>query len=251
MYAVDLTDKTALVTGAARGIGLASARLLLEAGCKVILNARTQNEETADVFSGLQSAHPRASEIIYGSAADSDLVKKAGQLVFSKFKRLDILVNNAGILRDNLIGMIPDAEMTEVMENNAMSVLKMIQMASRIMVRHKSGSIVNLTSIIGRRGNKGQLIYGASKAAVIGATLSASKELAPHNIRVNAVAPGLIDTRMTEAIPRDTKQKLQGQIGMGRLGSADDVARVILFLGSDLSAYVTGQVIGVDGGLIV
>jgi 3-oxoacyl-[acyl-carrier protein] reductase len=141
--------------------------------------------------------------------------------------------------------------METVIENNVMSVLKVTQMAARLMMRKKSGSIINLASIIGRRGNIGQLVYGASKAAVIGATLSASKELAPHNVRVNAVAPGLIETRMTAAIPVNTKLKLQSQIGMARLGTAEDVAKVILFLASDLSAYVTGQVIGVDGGLIL
>jgi 3-oxoacyl-[acyl-carrier protein] reductase len=251
MYAVELADKVAFVTGAARGIGLSAAHHLLQAGCKVVLNARAQSEETRDVFSDLEAAHPGAIHVVYGSAADSVVVKQAGQMIFSKFKRLDIVVNNAGILRDNMIGMIPDDEMTAVMENNVISVLKVTQMAGRLMMRHKSGSIINLASIIGRRGNKGQLVYGASKAAVIGATLSASKELAPNNIRVNAVAPGLIETRMTEGIPSDTKQKLQAQIGMSRLGTAEDVARVILFLACDLSTYVTGQVIGVDGGLVL
>ena len=251
MVTIKLTDKVAFVTGAARGIGLSCARHLLEAGCKAVLNARVQDEQTAAIFADLEAKYPGAINVVYGSAADSTLVKQAGQVIFAKFKRLDIVVNNAGILRDNLIGMIPDEEMAAVMENNAISVIKITQMAGRLMMRQKAGSIINIASIIGSRGNRGQLVYGASKAAVIGATLSASKELAAHNIRVNAVAPGLIATRMMEGIPCAVKQQLQAQIGMGRIGTADDVARVVLFLASELASYVTGQVIGVDGGLVL
>lgn len=251
MYTIDLTGKVAFITGAGRGIGLAAAKLLLAAGAKTVLNTRTESDDVKQAFAELEAQYPGAVTIIYGSASDSAVIKKAGQLIFSTFKRLDIVVNNAGILRDNFVGMITDEEMQETLENNVLSVLKITQMAGRLMMRQKSGSIINLASIIGRRGNKGQLVYGASKAAVIGATYSAAKELAPHNIRVNAIAPGLIETRMTENLPADTKSQLSSQIGMTRLGTAEDVAGAILFLASDLSAYVTGQVIGVDGGLVL
>ena len=169
----------------------------------------------------------------------------------SKYKRLDTLVNNAGILRDRLIGMIPDAEMAEVFNVNVFGLLRLTQIAARIMARRKSGSIINVASIIGRRGNVGQLVYGASKAAVIGATYSAAKELAPMNIRVNAVAPGLIETAMMQRFQKNKRRRIESSIGMGRIGSPDDVARTILFLASDLSGYITGQVIGVDGGLVI
>jgi 3-oxoacyl-[acyl-carrier protein] reductase len=169
----------------------------------------------------------------------------------SRHKRLDILVNNAGILRDKLIGMISDAEIDELFSVNVIGLIKITQLAARIMARRKSGSIINVSSIVGRRGNSGQTVYSATKSAVIGATFSAAKELAPMNIRVNAVAPGLIDTSMTKAIPEDKRKTLESQIAMGRVGSAQDVANVIVFLASDLSSYVTGQVIGVDGGLVI
>ena len=168
-----------------------------------------------------------------------------------KQKRLDILVNNAGILRDKLIGMISDAEIEELFDVNVIGLIKITQLAARLMTRRKSGSIINVSSIVGRRGNSGQTVYSATKSAVIGVTFSAAKELAPMNIRVNAVAPGLIQTSMIDAIPEDKRKSLESQIAMGRIGSAQDVADTILFLASDLSSYVTGQVIGVDGGLVI
>ena len=169
----------------------------------------------------------------------------------ARHKRLDILVNNAGILRDKLIGMISDAEIDELFNVNVIGLIKITQLAARIMTRRKSGSIINVSSIVGRKGNSGQTVYSATKSAVIGATFSAAKELAPMNIRVNAVAPGLIDTSMTKSIPEDKRKNLESHIAMGRVGSAQDVANVIVFLASDLSSYVTGQVIGVDGGLVI
>ena len=170
-----------------------------------------------------------------------------------KHKRLDILVNNAGILRDKLIGMISDAEINELFDVNIIGLIKITQLAARIMMsRRKSGSIINVSSIVGRRGNSGQTVYSATKAAVIGATFSAAKELAPMNIRVNAVAPGLIQTSMIEGHTRGQAQE-PGSRRSRWVGSAasQDVADTILFLASDLSSYVTGQIIGVDGGLIV
>ena len=246
-----LNDQVAVVTGAARGIGRASADRLLAAGCRVVLNTRAETAETAASFAALEAAYPGRTAVVYGSVADSAAVKAIGQLVFSRYKRLDVLVNNAGILRDGLIGMIPDAEVDEVMATNLTGLLKMTQMAARIMVRQNAGSIVNLSSIIGRRGNPGQFVYGASKAAVIGATRAAAKELAPRGVRVNAVAPGLIDTPMITAIPAPSRKRLEDGIGLGRIGTPEDVADVVLFLASGLSSYVTGQVIGADGGLVL
>jgi len=250
MTVIDLTGRVAIVTGASRGIGRAAAESLLKAGCSVILNARPSNEASAS-FAELEAAYPDRVATVLGSVTDSATASALAQSAMSRHKRLDILVNNAGILRDKLIGMISDAEIEELFEVNIIGLIKITQLAARVMARRKSGSIVNVSSIVGRRGNSGQTVYSATKAAVIGATLSAAKELAPMNIRVNAVAPGLIDTSMIQSIPEDKRKSLESHIAMGRVGSAQDVADTILFLASDLSAYVTGQVIGVDGGLIV
>jgi len=249
MTAIDLSGRVAIVTGASRGIGRAAAGSLLKAGCTLVLNARASNEASAS-FAELEEAYPGRVTTVYGSVADSATATALVQAAM-KHKRLDILVNNAGILRDKLIGMISDAEIEELFDVNVIGLIKITQLAARLMMRGKSGSIINVSSIVGRRGNSGQTVYSATKSAVIGATFSAAKELAPMNIRVNAVAPGLIRTAMIESIPEDKRKSLESQIAMGRVGSPQDVANTILFLASDLSSYVTGQVIGVDGGLIV
>jgi 3-oxoacyl-[acyl-carrier protein] reductase len=250
MTTIDLNGRVAIVTGASRGIGRAAADSLLKAGCNVVLNARASNEASAS-FAELEEAYPDRVTTVFGSVADSATATALAQTAMSRHKRLDILVNNAGILRDKLIGMISEAEIEELFDVNVIGLIKITQLAARLMTRRKSGSIINVSSIVGRRGNSGQTVYSATKAAVIGATFSAAKELAPMNIRVNAVAPGLIQTSMIESIPEDKRKSLESQIAMGRVGSSQDVANTILFLASDLSSYVTGQVIGVDGGLIV
>jgi 3-oxoacyl-[acyl-carrier protein] reductase len=249
MTLIDLSGRVAVVTGASRGIGRATAESLLKAGCSVVLNARASNEATAS-FAELEEAYRGRVTAVYGSVAESATATALIQAAM-KHKRLDILVNNAGILRDKLIGMISDAEIEELFQVNIIGLIKITQLAARLMARRKSGSIINVSSIVGRRGNSGQTVYSATKSAVIGATFSAAKELAPMNIRVNAVAPGLIRTSMTDSIPEDKRKNLESHISMGRVGTAQDVADTILFLASDLSSYVTGQVIGVDGGLIV
>jgi 3-oxoacyl-[acyl-carrier protein] reductase len=183
--------------------------------------------------------------------SDPQSIKAAFHEVHKTCGRLDVLVNNAGVLKEALIGMISDAQLDEVMRTNSYSVIRLMQSASRLMMRQKSGAIVNVTSLIGRTGNEGNLIYAASKAAVIGATKSAARELAAHGIRVNAVAPGIIRTDMIADIPSAKMQQLQSSIKLGRVGEPEEVARVITFLASDLASYVTGQIIGIDGGMWV
>jgi 3-oxoacyl-[acyl-carrier protein] reductase len=248
---IDLEGKVAFVTGAAGGIGAASARRLLESGATVVANVHSLSDKARETLASFEAIRPGATTVVEGSIADSAVVEQAMKLIFQTFKRLDIVVNNAGVLSDAYIGMISDEMIEQVLQTNLVSVIKVTQSMARLMKRQKSGSIVNLASIIGRRGNVAQLVYGASKAGVIGATLSASKELAPSGIRVNAVAPGFIDTPMTANLPDDAKDKITSQIGMGRVGTAEDIADVVLFLASDLSRYVTGQVIGVDGGWVL
>jgi 3-oxoacyl-[acyl-carrier protein] reductase len=249
MNVIDLTGRVAIVTGASRGIGRATAESLLEAGCNVVLNARASDQAAAS-FGKLEEAHPGRVFTVYGSVADADTATAIAKAAMAQ-RRLDILVNNAGVLRDKVIGMITDAEIDELFDVNVAGLIRITQLAARIMARRKGGSIVNVSSILGRRGASGHVVYSAAKSAVIGATYSAAKELAPMNIRVNAVAPGLIDTAMTRSFAEDRRKGLISQISMGRIGNPQDVANTILFLASDLSSYVTGQVIGVDGGLVL
>jgi 3-oxoacyl-[acyl-carrier protein] reductase len=184
-------------------------------------------------------------------ASRSDEVEAAYQSVFRRFKRLDVLVNNAGVLADALLGMISPADAERVVATNLFGSIYHLQAASRLMRRGRSGSIVNMASIVGVTGNAGQAVYSSSKAAVGGLTRSAAKELAPLGIRVNAIAPGFIDTDMTRALPEEVFEERVASVKMGRLGRPEDVAGTVLYLASDLSAYVTGQVIGVDGGMLI
>jgi 3-oxoacyl-[acyl-carrier protein] reductase len=236
------------VTGASRGIGRATAIEASRQGASLILSARSPEglQETADE---IEKGTGRAVTIIVCDVASDESLKAACKEVQQHSKRLDFLVNNAGILRDALIGMIGSAQVEEVMRTNALSVIHLTQFAARLMMPRKSGSIVNVASIIGRTGNVGQMVYSASKAAVIGATKSAARELGPHGVRVNAVAPGVINTNMISAIPSDKLQDLSRSISMGRLGTPEEVARVICLLASSYTSYVTGQVVGVDGGM--
>jgi len=243
-----LRDRVVWITGASRGIGRATALESARYGASLILSARSE-QGLAETAVHARAAGSPSAEIIPMDVSDPASLKSAFQELYRKTKRLDVLVNNAGVLRDALIGMISESQLDEVMRTNVYGLVQLMQYGARLMVPRKYGSIVNLASIVGRTGNEGQVVYGASKAAVIGATKSAARELAPHNVRVNAVSPGLIQTDMIANIPRTKMDELQQSIKMGRLGTAEDVARVIVFLASDLSAYVTGQVIGVDGGM--
>jgi 3-oxoacyl-[acyl-carrier protein] reductase len=249
---IDLDGRVALVTGAGRGIGLASTRRLLEANARVVANARTLDDEVKGAFGALSDEFPDDRLVVLeGSITDTAFVEETAKEIFRRYRRLDVLVNNAGILRGAYLGMISEADIEDVLNINLAGVIRVTQTMSRLMRRQKEGSIINVASIIGRRGNPGQLVYAASKAGVIGATYSAAKELGPLGIRVNAVAPGFIETTMTADQPEEVRDRLLSSIGLGRAGTADDVADVILFLASDLSRYVTGQVIGVDGGLVI
>lgn len=245
-----LQGKVALVTGAARGIGWATARLFAQEGARVILAGKPGSELLGTRLDELRSsgASVDAVEMDVGSPED---VKRCYTAVAKEHKRLDVLVNNAGRLEDNLLGMVTPQSIGSVFRTNVEGVILNMQYASRLMARNRSGSIVNIGSIIGRSGNAGQVVYGGSKAAVIGITLSAAKELAAQNIRVNVVAPGFIDTRMVQQLPAEKYEERLRSIKMGRIGTPEDVAKAVLFLASDDAAYITGQVLGVDGGMLI
>lgn len=246
-----IRGKVALITGSSRGIGWAIARAFASHGAIVLLNGTSNAEVVQQRAEEISRDFGVQSEGYVFDVGDAKGVGDVYASIFKRHKRLDILVNNAGVLQDNLLGMIRPDEYERVFHANVRGVLLNTQYASRLMVRNRGGAIVNLSSIIGRVGNVGQTVYGASKAAVIGLTLSAAKELAPMNVRVNAIAPGLIDTAMTRGLPAAKFQERLMSVKMGRIGTPEEVAKAALFLASEMSSYVTGQVLGVDGGMLI
>jgi 3-oxoacyl-[acyl-carrier protein] reductase len=246
-----LQDKVCFITGSTRGIGWATAREFARDGATVILNHRGSAGLLEERCGELEAEFHVTAMGLAADVNDPPAVKNCYAEIFRRFKRIDVLVNNAGVLQDALLGMISHEMMRAVIDTNLVGSLVHLQEAARLMARNRRGSIINVSSIIGRFGNEGQTVYAASKAAVIGMTMAAAKELAPKNIRVNAVAPGFIDTAMTRQLPPEKFQQRMAGIRMGRIGTAEEVARVIVFLASDMSSYVTGQVIGVDGGMII
>lgn len=242
-----LAGKTIWITGASRGIGRATAVACARQGAALILSARSA-DSLGECASEI-SAMGQAVQLVPFDIRDPAAIKSAFQLVHRATKQLDGLVNNAGILADALIGMISETQLDDVLRTNLCGPIHLTQYCARMMTPKRSGSIVNVASIIGRTGNEGQTAYAASKAGLVGATRSAARELARHNIRVNAVAPGVICTDMIAAIPPAKMEGLRAAIKLNRLGAPAEVANAIVFLLSDLSSYITGQVIGVDGGM--
>ncbi|WP_139407409.1 SDR family NAD(P)-dependent oxidoreductase [Aeromonas veronii] len=245
-----LQGKKVLITGAGRGIGLAIARQFAAQGAALWLNGR-DDVEIARVAAAMHADFGVSCLPLCFDVAEPKAVKQAFQRLFTETRQLDVLVNNAGILDDALICMVQQQQIERTFSTNSYSTLYCSQYAARLMQRAGGGSVINMTSIIGRVGNSGQAVYAGSKAAVIGITQSLAKELAASQIRVNAIAPGFIDTDMAHSIPEEKFAERVASIAMGRIGTPDEVAKVALFLASDLSSYVTGQVIGVDGGMVI
>jgi 3-oxoacyl-[acyl-carrier protein] reductase len=245
---MNLTGKTAIVTGGSRGIGRAVCLELAQAGANVVLcYAGNQNaaQETVDACQEL-GAKVLAVQC---NVADADQVKALVDAALREFGGVHILVNNAGITRDGLLMTMKESDFDAVVDTNLKGAFLCMKAVSRTMMKQRYGRIVNLSSVVGLRGNAGQVNYAASKAGVIGMTKSVAKELASRNITVNAVAPGFIDTDMTAALSESARTALLGAIPAGRLGSPEDVARTVAFLVSDEAGYITGQVLAIDGGM--
>ena len=243
---IDLTGKVALVTGSTRGIGRAIAEALAGAGARVAVVGRDQakaEEAAKAIGSGAQG---------FGAdVGDPASVVALVSAVEAAFGTLDILVNNAGLTRDNILFRIKDDDWDAVLDTNLRGAFIAIRAASRGMMKRRWGRIINIASIVGLTGNKGQANYAASKAGLIGLTKSVAKELASRNILVNAVAPGFIDTDMTAAMTPEARTLLSGQIPLDRLGTPQDIAAMVTFLASDHASYITGQVLVVDGGMVM
>ncbi|KZB81660.1 SDR family NAD(P)-dependent oxidoreductase [Amycolatopsis regifaucium] len=240
-----LDGKVALVTGGTRGIGLATARALAEAGATVVLTGR--DEAKAKEAAAAAGAASGLALDVTDAKAVSTLVRG----VAKEHGKLDIVVANAGIMEDALLGMIREELVDTTLSTNVAGTLHTVQAAARAMMRKKTGAIVVLASIVGEHGSAGQTVYAASKAAVANIARSAAKELGRSGIRVNAVAPGVIDTDLTSGLSEDAKAENIGKTPLGRLGTPEDVANAIRFLVSDDASFITGQVLGIDGGLVL
>jgi 3-oxoacyl-[acyl-carrier protein] reductase len=243
----ELSGKVALVTGGSRGIGRSIAEHLARGGARVAVIGRSAGS-AADAAAALPGGGHAgyACDVSDGAAIDA-LIKK----VESELGPVDILVNNAGVTQDNLLVRLTDDAWDAVLDTNLKGAFLLIRAAARGMMRRRSGRIINITSVVGITGNKGQANYAASKAGLIGLTKSVAKELASRGVLCNAVAPGYIETDMTSALPEAAKSELVGQIAVGRLGTGDDIAGVVRFLAGPAATYITGQVIVVDGGMVM
>lgn len=245
-----VSRKTAIVTGGSRGIGRAICLRLAKEGYDIAFSYRSKDDEANEVKSLLEEA---GAEVyikkfdVSNSEECSAFVKETNE----KFGDIDVLVNNAGITKDNLMIRLGDDDFSDVLDVNLKGSFYMAREVSRLMLRKRKGSIINMSSVVGIMGNAGQVNYSASKAGVIGMTKSLARELARKNVRVNAVAPGMIETDMTDVLPEEAKKKIADAIPLKEMGKPEDIANAVVFLAGDDSRYITGQVLSVDGGMAI
>ena len=245
-----LNGKIAVVTGASRGIGKAIAMKFAQLGATVVINYNGSAQKAEEVKQSITADGGRAV-IMQCNVADYDACEAFFKDVINQFGRIDILVNNAGITKDGLIMRMSEEDFTSVVDVNLKGTFYCIRFASRQMMKQRSGRIINMSSVVGISGNAGQINYAASKAGVIGMTKSAAKELASRGITVNAIAPGYIETDMTNVLSDKVKEETLKQIPLGRMGQTEDIAAAAAFLASDEAGYITGQVLAVDGGMAI
>ena len=245
---MNLCGKTAVVTGGSRGLGRAICLELARQGAHVVFSYAGNTAAAEETAKACRAMGGKAIPL-QGDVADSAAVKALMETAVQECGSLDILVNNAGITRDGLILLMKEADFDQVIETNLKGAFLCMKAAARIMMKQRAGRIVSISSVVGLRGNAGQVNYAASKAGVVGMTKSLAKELAGRNITVNAVAPGFIDTDMTAVLPETVRESLLASIPLGRLGRPEDVAEAVAFLASEAAGYITGQVLSVDGGM--
>jgi 3-oxoacyl-[acyl-carrier protein] reductase len=245
-----LTEKVAVVTGAGRGIGQAIASTFAAAGAKVAVVSRTEANSAATA-AAINAAHPGAARAYAVDVAAGASVADLGKQIVADFGRVDILVNNAGVTRDGLLLRMSDEDWDTVLNTNLKGAFNTVKALQRSILRQPEGRIINIASVIGLMGNAGQANYAASKAGLIGFTKSLAREFAGRGVTVNAIAPGFITTDMTSALTDEQKQAIQNKIPLGSLGTVDDIAAAALYLASPAARYVTGQVLTVDGGMVM
>jgi len=248
---IDLSGKVALVTGGSRGIGRAICLKFAQLGAKVAVNYNANAAAAQAVVDAIKALGKSDALAIKGDVSKVEEAGKVLKATTDAFGRLDILVNNAGTTRDNLLALMKEEDWDTVLNTNLKSVFNMSKAALRPMLRQKFGRIINISSVAGVSGNAGQANYSASKAGMIGFTKSMAKEYGAKNITVNAIAPGFIPTDLTNPLPQEIKDQMLKLTPLGRFGTVDDVANVAAFFASDAASYVTGQVLRVDGGLVV
>ncbi len=237
-------DKTVVVTGSRRGIGLGIALAFAKEGANIVLNATSEiSQEVLELF----SPYPGEVLTVVGDISKFEVAESLVEQTIEKFSKIDVLVNNAGITRDGLVLKMKEQDFDDVIDINLKGCFNLIRFTSPYMVRQKSGSIINMTSIVGVSGNAGQVNYAASKAGIIGLTKSVAKEIGSRGITVNAIAPGYIDTEMTQALPEKIRKEWEKQIPMRKFGTVEDIAEACLYLAEQ--KYMTGQVLQINGGL--
>ena len=244
-----LTGKTAIITGASRGIGRGIAQVFAKHGCDVAFTYSSSSEAANALAQELNALGVKA-KAYQSNAANFDEAQQLVEEVLKDFDGIDILVNNAGITKDNLLMRMGEEDFDQVIEVNLKSVFNMTKAVQRTFLKQRKGSIINMSSVVGVKGNAGQANYAASKAGIIGFSKSVALELGSRNIRSNVIAPGFIETEMTAKLPEDVVSGWRRGIPLKRGGSPEDIANACVFLGSDLSDYITGQVVNVDGGML-
>jgi 3-oxoacyl-[acyl-carrier protein] reductase len=245
-----LTGKTAVVTGSSRGIGRAIALKLADMGANIVLNATLSSDAIDSVEKEIREKGVDVITIKC-NIGNADEAKRMFDTVLEKFETIDILVNNAGITKDNLLVRMSEDEWDDVIDTNLKSVFNCTKIAAKTMMKQRAGKIINVSSVSGVSGAAGQANYSSSKAGIIGFTKAVAKELASRNINVNAIAPGLIESRMTDKLTDAVKEEYMRNIPLKRFGTPDDVAKLVYFLASEEANYITGQVIHIDGGMVM